>query len=244
MRDDVIANLDKIDDVILEGEISGEDCSLDLTDEMIQTLIEEGHIPEDENLADTLYSLHDDFESSSDESLPDDRVAMSDSEYKNMMEYMEDALNLEASVISKKNPLASSRFSAEKEMVQPVLSKRHLDSGDRLKNQTVGGVPRRKSPPIPENRPMTAVPPERHISHFNANMVEQRIANWRQRCLDGLGEELFEQAYKIAKQLRFDDLSQNTDTRKELNKLVSDRNKCMDLEQLVYLEKEAETDVA
>ena len=231
-------------------------ASFGSTEDLIRTLIQEGAIPEDGELADTFYSLHDDFETSSDEDLPDDRVELSDSEYRDMMDELEDALQLDASVLSRQS--VPTQFSSQDQSLskfaQILVAQKPQSSPKNLtdQNQTFSGFLPNQSRPI-EKRPMTALPhseqskvphSEQPISHFAANMMEQRIANMRLRCISRLGESVFEQAYAIAKNLRFDDLAQNTATRGALTELVADKNHCMLLEQLIYLEKEAASEIS
>lgn len=229
------------EDLPIEGD------QLDLTDELLLSSYEEGFIPEDDDQANTYYSMQNDFESSSDDDdLPDDHVEMSDSEYRDMCDIMEDALHLDASILSKRSnnensaapPNDKNRLFAKK--LGTVADPQNIKASNDLyrKNQTAY-LPYYNRPSIEENRPMTSIPhSERPLSNFAENMVEQRINNMQQRCVEALGENLFKQAYVIAKQLRFDNFSENAVKRKELNSLVPDRSKCMDLEQLVYLENE------
>ena len=216
------------------------------TEELIRTLIQDGDIPEDSDLADTFYSLHDDFESSSsdDEDLPDDRVEMSDSEYRDMIGAMQDALHLNSSVMSKRSvmPGASHMVSDVGVSSRNFAASSPRSSAPSLpaKNRTIAAFSRNLPRPVVEERPLTAVPPtERPLSHFASNMMEQRISNMRLRCKEALGEELFSKAYLIAKDFSFDVTSHNTIKAENLKELVGDSNKLMELEQLVYLEKEA-----
>ena len=219
---------------------------LKFSDEFLLSLIEKGHIPEEKDLADTYYSLNDEFESSSDEDdLPDDNVEMSDSEYRDMFEIMEDALDLNASVLSRRGgsgDVPSHSFDelrpAADEPERIGFSRSHVTDLPR-ENRTVSGPSPRAKITVEQKRPATAMPAsERPLSLFTENVVEQRIGNMRQRCVEALGADLFERAYVIAKQLRFDDFSKNAVTRQELNNLVPDSGQCMNLEQLVYLENE------
>lgn len=84
---------------------------LDSTDELAASLIRGGYdIPEEDALAETYYSLHEDFETDSDldlddedfVDLPDDHVNLSDTEYREMLGCMEDALDLKATTYTVK----------------------------------------------------------------------------------------------------------------------------------------------
>ena len=231
----------------MDGSIEATLKGMDSTDELILSLIQEGHIPEDSDLADTFYSLHDDFETSSEEEeLPDDRVEMSDSEYRAMIGVMEDALHLDSSVMSKKSVVSQSPFEEQRASENPVIFNPPLAALNLpAKNQTIAVFSQNHSRSVEPQRPLTAVPhTERPLSHFTTNMMEQRISNMRRRCVDALGEELFAQAHAIIKDLSFSDQSQNDVMLRELRELVADNNKRMDLEQLIYLEKEAAAEIS
>ena len=92
-----------------EDQPNSKNSTLSKEDSILQTLIENNIIPEDEELANTLYSFKDDFEldsssgSSIEEELPDDDLNLNDSEYRDMMGLMEQALDLEESTMSAAN---------------------------------------------------------------------------------------------------------------------------------------------
>ena len=61
----------------------------------------------------------------------------------------------------------------------------------------------------------------------------------RERCIALLGLQVFDDAYVVISKIRFDDSwSTNYAVMKELAKIVPDKNNCMELEQLLYLEQE------
>ncbi|CAK8677291.1 unnamed protein product [Clavelina lepadiformis] len=192
----------------------------DSTDELLQSLMDEGLIPEDEDLADTYYSFHDDFEaSSSSDELPDDHVSLNNSEYRDMVGLMEDALYLEDSTILHRPLDMLSRGGATVDVIRS-----NNDGRDVIK------------------RPLTSVPrSETALNKFNNSVVDHRMTNIRKRCIDALGGEVFEQAYDIIKGVRFDNpslVNENAARMRELARVVPDTNQCMELEQLIYLEQQ------
>ena len=316
-------------------------------DNDLQTLIENNIIPEDEELANTLYSMADDFEedldydlssssgSSIEEQLPDDDLNLSNSEYRDMMGLMEQALDLDESTMggsamppnkpnglyrsTRRNELANdfkkgldivSDSSDSDEYVHdsdddddvlnydvspgpyeneegtmvdygsgtvvhktvvtsktpsadvPTSSNNNVPTRDVHKTKTSGDLPpkprkRLKSKTLTETsprlplgdrpiRPMTSPVaigsislPQDKLSVFNTTILDRRIANMRERCISLLGLQVFDDAYHIISQIRFDDSwSKNYAVMKELGKIVPDKNNCMELEQLLYLEQE------
>jgi len=178
------------------------------TDKLIQTLIREGIIPEDEELANTLYSLHDDFEDespmTSDFEEDEEELSRSTYEYHEMLDYMEEALVMKDTIVETKKRTKSPLMSA----TLPQTSTDLNGAGD--------------------------------LNKITESVVDQRIANMRSRCIEMLGEEVFEQAYSCISKIRFDSnmSDKNELVMKDLSKIVPDTRKCMDLEQLIFLEQE------
>ncbi|XP_002130578.2 serine/threonine-protein kinase Nek11-like isoform X1 [Ciona intestinalis] len=216
------------------------DPHMSSTDELVATLLRDGIIPEDGDLADTFYSSHDDFEeasssSSCSEELPED--ILSDTEYRDMVGWMEDALFLEESTSRMTTRASFDKKNKNDEIKhvfhhddQPVTS--HFNNKEYFPG-SITAKPKQVHQEIPV-RPNTSIGP---LSSFNTSVAEQRIFNFRQRCVSKLGEDVFAKAYEIAKEIRFDVSGENS-IRRKLAELVPDSSKCMDLEQLVFLEQE------
>jgi len=204
----------KSDDLIIPstssslGDGSGGDEELISNDDIIESLIRDGVIPEDEELANTLYSLHDDFEEDDDDG--DDLIASDDDqhvveedlsmswEYGEMLDCMEEAL------------------------VMP----------DETFTSTRGDINRSESSELSSSPPQ-----QQAMSTLGGRIADERIEKMREKCLQQLGAEVFYRAYDCLSRMRFDE-EYNEEIMRELTSIVPDTSKCMQLEQLVFLEQQ------
>ena len=106
--------------------------------------------------------------SSEKEELPDDRIEMSDSEYRAMIGVMEDALHLDDSVMSTKSVVSQSSFEERTASENSVISNPPLAVPNLpTKKQTIAVFLQNHSRSVEMQRPLTAVPhTERPLSHF------------------------------------------------------------------------------
>nr|XP_039251160.1 serine/threonine-protein kinase Nek11-like [Styela clava] len=186
------------------------------TAELAASLIKDGYIPEDALLAETYYSLQEDFESDqdfeSDLELPDDHVHLSDTEYKEMLECMEDALDMAGSVTTV--PHAKSK----------TLSKPKINGSDQLTSK----LDNAKEPP----------------SALVKNVRDTQINNIKESCIYSMGEGVFDEAYSYLRSVWSNHVlpvaADYKSVMTKLNKIVNDDNLCFKLEQLIYLENEKE----
>nr|CAB3264285.1 serine/threonine-protein kinase Nek11-like [Phallusia mammillata] len=188
------------------------------TDEMIQSLIRDGVIPEEADLADTFYSTNDNFESisSEEEDLPDEHLDYNEVEYRDLMGLMEGVLDLDETTVTVK-PMSVARTSASTSKTTHVKETTDKNIGIEISDK------------------------EMNLTMFNTNIRTQKIEKLRNKCREGISDALFDKAYDIMRHMRFDDISTNDENMKIIEKvkhILPDNNKCMDFEQLIYLEQQ------
>jgi len=204
---------------------------LNNTDELIKSLIRDGVIPEDAELADTFYSSNDDFEivtSSSDEGerLPDEDIDLSRTEFVDLMGLMEGVLDLDGSTVARSSGTKHAGHSPKPGFEEQYNLKRS-DTSRAQQNPHVGE----------DDAEKTVV----GFSVFHANVIENKISKMLEKCRSGVDPGVFEKGYEMMKQIKHDDSASHEENMKiieEVKKLIPDRNKCMDMEQLVYMEEQ------
>lgn len=187
------------------------------TDELAASLIKDGYIPEDALLAETYYSLHEDFEtdieSDLEPELPDDHVHLSDTEYKEMLGCMEDALDLQGSITTVTRKKSK------------TLSKTKVNGSKRSETYHKEIEP----------------PPTSALAN---NVKDTQINNMKKSCIDSMGEEIFNEAYSYLRSVWSNHVmpvaADYKSVMTKLNDIVRDDNLCFKLEQLIYLENEKE----